>query len=154
MDEESDSFRFEKGYTLLGVLALLTLLFSIGSYFLTPSNFDGTSSSLSNENQMITHSVFFKLKHPVGSEEEIDFLEAAQKLANIPGVQNFECLHEVSKKNDYTFGLSMVFDSMEDYQFYNDHPDHIAFVQNRWIPEVADFMEIDHIPYQAEKESN
>ena len=32
------------------------------------------------------------------------------------------------------------------YQVYNDHPDHVAFVQGRWIPEVAAFLEIDYIP--------
>jgi hypothetical protein len=26
---------------------------------------------------------------------------------------------------------------------YNDHPDHTACVQGRWIPEVAEFMKID-----------
>jgi Stress responsive A/B Barrel Domain len=32
------------------------------------------------------------------------------------------------------------------YEAYNDHPDHVAFVQGRWIPEVSEFLEID---YQA-----
>lgn len=32
------------------------------------------------------------------------------------------------------------------YQVYNDHPDRVAFVQGRWIPEVAAFLEIDYIP--------
>ena len=30
------------------------------------------------------------------------------------------------------------------YQAYNDHPDHVAFVQGRWIPEVSEFLEIDY----------
>jgi hypothetical protein len=41
----------------------------------------------------------------------------------------------------------MEFASMQDYQFYNDHPDHVHFVQTRWIPEVSDFMEIDYESY-------
>ena len=29
------------------------------------------------------------------------------------------------------------------YAAYNVHPDHVRFVEERWIPEVADFLEID-----------
>jgi hypothetical protein len=93
---------------------------------------------------MIRHTVAFRLKHPPGSEAERDFLAAAAKLAEIPTVRNFEPLRQISPKNSFAFGLSMEFASSEDYQFYNDHPDHVAFVQTRWIPEVADFLEIDY----------
>lgn len=96
---------------------------------------------------MIRHTVVFKLKHAEGSQLELDFLRAAQKIADIPVVKNFECLRQISKKNIYDFGLSMEFASLEDYQAYNDNPDHNNFVQTRWIPEVSDFMEIDYTPY-------
>lgn len=93
---------------------------------------------------MIRHTVVFRLKHAPGSEAERDFLQAAQDLAEIPGVQSFECLRQVSLKNPYHFGLSMEFATTADYQSYNEHPDHVRFVQERWIPEVAEFMEIDY----------
>ena len=96
---------------------------------------------------MIRHTVIFKLKHSAGSQLELDFLRAARKLADIPAVKNFECLRQISKKNNYDFGLSMEFISLEDYEIYNAHPDHVHFVQSRWIPEVTDFMEIDYEPY-------
>ena len=96
---------------------------------------------------MIRHTVVFKLKHEAGSEMELDFLRAAKKLAVIPSINNFECLRQVSEKNDFDFGLSMEFTSKEGYQAYNEHPDHLQFVQTRWIPEVTEFMEIDYIPY-------
>lgn len=96
---------------------------------------------------MIRHTVAFKLRHPAGSESERDFLQAARKLAEIPTVKNFECLRQIGKKNDYAFGLSMEFASPQDYQFYNNHPDHVHFVQTRWVPEVTDFMEIDYEPF-------
>jgi len=95
---------------------------------------------------MIRHTVVFKLKHAPGSQAELDFLQAARKLADIPTVKKFECLRQSSKKNTYDFGLSMEFASPQDYQIYNDHPDHIYFVRTRWIPEVVDFMEIDYEP--------
>ena len=96
---------------------------------------------------MIRHTVVFKLKHPSGSQPELDFLRTAQKLLEIPTVRNFECLRQISEKNDYDYGLSMEFDSAADYESYNTHPSHVEFVQTHWIPEVTDFMEIDYEPY-------
>jgi hypothetical protein len=96
---------------------------------------------------MIRHTVAFKLKHSNGSQAEIDFLQAARKLESIATVKKFECLRQVSKKNNYDFGLSMEVASQENYQIYNDHPDHVYFVQTRWIPEVSEFMEIDYEPF-------
>jgi hypothetical protein len=29
------------------------------------------------------------------------------------------------------------------YERYNHHPDHVRFVEERWLPEVSDFLEID-----------
>lgn len=95
---------------------------------------------------MIIHSVIFKLKHPKGSKEESQFLENAKKLVSIPGVQNFQCLKQVSTKNKFEFGLSMQFENEELYQQYNNHPDHVYFVQQYWLNEVEDFMEIDYTP--------
>ena len=95
---------------------------------------------------MVRHTVVFKLKHAPGSQAELDFIQSAWKLADIPVVKNYEVLRQISKKNVYDFGLSMEFTSMEDYQTYNDHPDHVHFVQTLWIPEVTDFMEIDYEP--------
>ena len=96
---------------------------------------------------MIRHIVIFKLKHAAGSQAELDFLRSARKLADIPVVKSFECLRQISEKNIYDFGLFMEFTSLEDYQVYNAHSDHVHFVQTRWIPEVTDFMEIDFEPH-------
>ena len=40
----------------------------------------------------------------------------------------------------------MEFDGAEAYAAYNAHPDHVRFVEERWIPEVADFLEINYAP--------
>lgn len=95
---------------------------------------------------MIRHTVVFALKHEAGSTEEADFLDEAKKLADIPGVQKFEQLRQVSPKNDYRFGFSMEFADRAAYGAYDDHPVHVAFVRDRWIPEVSDFLEIDYEP--------
>jgi len=94
---------------------------------------------------MITHTAVFRLRHAKGSAEEACFLNAADALIAIPGVKNFEKLRQVSAKNDFTFCFSMQFESQKEYDFYNNHPDHVAFVQERWIPEVEKFVEIDYV---------
>jgi hypothetical protein len=40
----------------------------------------------------------------------------------------------------------MEFADQAAYSAYDSHPDHTAFVRERWIPEVAAFMEIDYVP--------
>ncbi|MFV8370524.1 Dabb family protein [Flavobacterium sp. LB2R40] len=36
------------------------------------------------------------------------------------------------------------FQNQERCQYYNNHPDHVAFVQNIWLRNVEDFLEIDY----------
>lgn len=98
---------------------------------------------------MIQHTVVFKLKHSSGSAEEKQFLQKAQALRNIPNVLDFKVLEQVGKKNNYSFGLSMYFDSEQTYAQYNEHPDHMSFVNNVWLQEVEEFLEIDYIEKQV-----
>jgi hypothetical protein len=94
----------------------------------------------------IRHTVVFTLSHPQGSPAEADFLATAARLEAIPGVEHFEILRETSPKNDYRFGISMEFAGSAEYEAYNGHPDHVSFVQGRWIPEVSAFLEVDYEP--------
>jgi quinol monooxygenase YgiN len=95
--------------------------------------------------ERIRHTVVFTLAHPPGSAAERDFLEAGERLAAIPGVEVFELMAEVSPKNEYRFGMSMEFADRAAYESYNNHPAHVAFVQERWLAEVSDFLEIDYM---------
>ena len=92
----------------------------------------------------IRHTVAFTLVHEEGSAEERDFLRAAAHLATIPGVEAFELLAEVSPKNGYRFGILMEFADRAAYDRYNEHPDHVRFVEERWVPEVTEFLELDY----------
>ena len=94
---------------------------------------------------MIRHAAIFRLIHAAGSPPEASFLAALAELAAIPGVGSFEIAREVSPKNDFDFAVSMIFTDAPAYQAYNLHPAHVAFVQTRWIPEVASFMEHDTV---------
>ncbi|MGN6487531.1 MAG: Dabb family protein [Devosia sp.] len=94
---------------------------------------------------MIRHTVVFVLKHAHGSLQEKAFLRDAKVLAEIPGVEKFEQLRQVSNKNDYEFGFSMEFKDQAAYDAYNAHPKHVKFVKERWDREVEQFLEIDYV---------
>lgn len=97
------------------------------------------------KDNMITHTVYFKLHHEKGSDAEQLFIRQALDLGAIPTVHNLRCVEEVSPKNNFDFGLIMQFEDQEAYDTYNNHPDHVAFVENVWKKEVAEFMEIDYV---------
>ena len=56
-----------------------------------------------------------------GFADEADLLTAIEGLAAIPGLEAFELVRELSLKNDYRY----------------EHPQHVAFVEQRWDGEVA-----------------
>ena len=90
---------------------------------------------------MIRHAAIFRLKHAKGSAAETSFLDALAGLGAIPGVDDFAISREVSPKNDFDYAVSMNFADQAAYDAYKIHSLHVAFVNDRWIPEVADFME-------------
>lgn len=92
----------------------------------------------------IEHTVVFRLIHAPGSAEERAFLEAGREaLTAIPGVTRFAVRRQISPKSDLTHQFTMVFADQTGYDAYNDHPGHVAFVRDRWVPEVAVFQEYD-----------
>lgn len=95
---------------------------------------------------MIIHSVIFKLKYAKGSVQEKVFLEAANQLAAITGVNNLQSYRQTNRKNKFDYGLSMEFETSLAYKSYNEHPSHRAFIQDYWIDGVEEFLEIDYEP--------
>jgi hypothetical protein len=93
---------------------------------------------------MIRHTVVFRLQHAPGSAAEAGFLRTArEQLTPIPGVERFEVLRQVGAQSEFRFSLSMEFADAGAYRSYNGHPSHVAFVRDRWIPEVEEFLELD-----------
>ena len=95
---------------------------------------------------MIRHTVVFSAEACQGlaGRKPASRRRQAHPLA-IPGVDTFEQFRQVSAKNNYAFGFSMEFADQAAYDGYNDHPAHVAFVRDRWLPEVSDFLEIDYV---------
>jgi hypothetical protein len=99
---------------------------------------------------MIIHTVCFTLRHESGSAEEADFLRTARRdLTGIPGVQDFTIARQTGRHSDLQFQFSMAFEDQATYTAYDQHPVHQAFVQQRWLVEVADFTEFDFVPDKA-----
>jgi quinol monooxygenase YgiN len=97
---------------------------------------------------MIRHTVAFSLRHDAGSPEEAAFLEEGPKaLTAIPGVIDFAVSRQVSPKSPYRFQFAMSFADQAAYEAYNTHPAHVAFVEQRWVPEVSEFEELDFVAY-------
>jgi len=91
----------------------------------------------------IQHTVTLRLHEGVDQQW---FLGKARALAVLPGVHEFEILRQIgSKAAQFELALSMYFDTDEDYQSYNNHPIHVDFVENVWIPNVAEFLELDYL---------
>ena len=91
---------------------------------------------------MIQHTVAFRLDAAADADA---FWRRVDALSGIGGVRQFRVLRQVGQKNDFTHALSMYFESQAAYDGYNDHPDHVAFVQEVWLPSVADFVELDYV---------
>lgn len=126
----------------LGSLGMTTLFGTLFSNKSLASNVGAENCALKKGE--IQHMVIFNLSHPKDSAEAQKFIQDGTRiLTGIPVVNNFQAFNQVSKKNKYQFGFSMVFANQADYMTYNNHPDHVAFVQNRWMKEVSDFLEID-----------
>jgi hypothetical protein len=105
----------------------------------------GTQNNCALKEDQIQHSVIFDLKYEKGSVEAQKFISDGKRiLTAIPGVHNFQVFAQISLKNNYSYGFSMVFENNEAYQGYNNHPDHAGFVENRWKKEVTRFLEIDY----------
>lgn len=113
-------------------------------FFLLSVSCIAQQNSTRKSESIIRHTVAFKLKHPKGSSEEFKFFKAAEKLQKIPSVHNFETFRETSTKNDFEYFFYMEFDSEKGYKAYNEHPDHVEFVEKYWVKYVDKFIEIDY----------
>jgi len=91
---------------------------------------------------MIQHTVTFRLNADADGET---FFARVRALSDLPGVQCFEVLRQVGQKNNFTHALTMDFADQESYDDYNNHAEHLAFVNDVWLPNVADFLELDYL---------
>ena len=127
------------------VALFFALIINFPFIFCLAENVPGTQLSSPSEN-FIMHTVMFSLKTPPDSEETAKFLRDGKKiLSSIPGVAEFKVFRQVSEKNDFQYGFSMVFADRTAFESYIKHPLHAGFVSERWEKEVSSFLEADYI---------
>ncbi|MEA1986176.1 MAG: Dabb family protein [Candidatus Marinimicrobia bacterium] len=76
---------------------------------------------------MIERIVLIKIK----DESQVDNViqKTKEVIAILPGVKSFKT-GKVLNNDNYNFGLSMTFDSMEDVEKFSPHPKHREFVDD------------------------
>ena len=93
---------------------------------------DATQSANAITNGTIIHSVYFWLKEGISEEEEQDFLNFFKKLQQVPGVQTLQYGKPAPTNprpvvdNSFQYNLLVTFQSMDDINIYETHPEHIA----------------------------
>jgi hypothetical protein len=92
----------------------------------------------------IRHMVVFNLKYPKDSPQAKQFLEDAKRiLSAIPYVEDYMQCYQISPKSKFDYALSLDFMTAEDYEKYSVDPIHMQYVEERWLKEVTDVLEID-----------
>lgn len=78
---------------------------------------------------MVRHICMFQLKKEEKEKNLKEALEKAQILKEIPYIKKFEVVTNSSNapQNNYDLSLIFDFDSIEDLNEYQKHPNHIAF---------------------------
>jgi hypothetical protein len=92
----------------------------------------------------IRHMVVFNLKYGKDDPRSKAFIDEARRVfGNLPVPKNVMQCYQTNPMCAFDYGFSFDFMDPEDYRRYNNHPDHVKFVEERWKTEVANFMEVD-----------
>lgn len=84
---------------------------------------------------MLQHTVFFYLNEEVTQKKQQQFKEGLKKLLEISEIHKSEWgvpaeteEREVTD-HDYVYAIYAWFETMEDYEVYAEHPDHLEFIE-------------------------
>lgn len=83
---------------------------------------------------MLQHNVYFYMNEDVSEEEREEFEDGLRDLLEIESIHKSELgipgSTEVRDVTDHSFGYSIFtwFETMEDYRVYDEHPDHLEFI--------------------------
>jgi hypothetical protein len=92
----------------------------------------------------IRHMVVFNTKYGKDDPRTREFIEATVRaLGGIPYAREFSQVRQYSAMCPYDYGFVFDFETQEDYDAYNAHPDHQNYLKEQWAVHVKDFMEVD-----------
>lgn len=90
-----------------------------------------------NENQstnMLQHTVYFYLNSEVTSEEKEQFEKGLEELLEISAIHKAELGIPADTEerdvtdHEYAYAIYTWFETMEDYKAYDEHPEHLEFI--------------------------
>ncbi len=87
------------------------------------------------QQKKLRHQVFFWLKNPDSGDDKQELIKGLQTLAAIPVVKQLRIgVPATTEKRDvvdnsWQVSEMMLFDSLDDQKFYQEHPLHLAFVK-------------------------
>jgi hypothetical protein len=112
------------------VVLMVVVLISLGNALA-----QGPSTPDQPQKGTFVHTVFFWLDNPESTEDHAKLLEGLTELSKIPDIlsgyvgvpapTNREVID-----SSYDFSLTFIFKDAADQDAYQDHPDHIRFVEN------------------------
>ena len=83
----------------------------------------------------------FRLNYGVGSEAEAEFFREYQALAELPQIENFQLMRDVTppEYSNCQYVVMMEYADAEAHDSFHRTPEHNRFVSEIWGPAVAEF---------------
>lgn len=96
---------------------------------------------------MIRHSVYFWLDESLSSVQKQEFVVGMRALFDMEVVKNGSCgtaadtPDRPATQNDFDYALFLEFDSVDDHNTYQTHPEHQVFIDtfSKWFKAVKIF---------------
>jgi hypothetical protein len=98
------------------------------------SSKDIKENQVQSTHGMLQHNVYFYLSDSITSDDKIEFEKGLQKLLSIKEIYKSEVGITGSTKSrevtdhEFDYSLFIWFKTMEDYEVYAEHPDHMEFI--------------------------
>lgn len=103
-----------------------------GTSLVACANSTSTRNAMSFQKGTIIHSVYFWLKEDLTETEKQDFLNFFKELSKVPGIKELHYATPASTTprdvvdNSFSYHLIVTFDTIDDINIYENHPDHLA----------------------------
>jgi len=116
------------------IAVLMLLLVAAGCIQTEERDKETIKTTTENTEGMLQHTVYFYMNDDVTEQQRMDFESGLKELLEIESIYKSELGvpgdTESRDVTDHSFGYSIFtwFETMEDYKTYDEHPDHLEFV--------------------------
>jgi antibiotic biosynthesis monooxygenase (ABM) superfamily enzyme len=112
------------------ILAGFSILFAFASQIKYEE-----SSAVNDDPGILAHNVYFYINEDVTAEEQKQFEAGLKALLSIDEIQDAEMGVPAETEdrdvtdNNFVYSIFLQFETMEDYEVYAEHPDHLKFIE-------------------------